>query len=295
MFLSFQAAEYVRTNGLRSFMIASNCRRFERVMQVQQCSDIKSEMLAAFRERCRASCLSPVTIEKTITDVCTVIKFATGVTFSPGKRLRRPKPKPKPVALETINAAYLHATPWLQQWLALTLWTGLRLRDSLRLQLSLPTSDPVLYWEASKTGYVHQYPVPAWLSEIISVRHKLPYQHAEGWTAKILKQHLQAACLAAGVTYFHPKLMRQRSVNEWSNANATAGSLIHGSGIGVLQHYLDPLTVLQAAAPRVAVPAAMLGNHKPGGAEETLLTNFRRLDPQAQNLISDTAERLVAK
>lgn len=293
MFLSSSASEYVRINGLRSFMIASNCRRFERVMQVHECGDITQEMIPVFRERCRASCLSPVTIEKTVTDVCTVVRHATGVTLQPGKRLKRQRPQPRPVALEIVNAVYQSATPWLRQWLALSLWTGLRLRDSLRMQLQLPSADPVLYWSASKTGHVHPYPVPEWLREILSTSHTLPYKHAEGWTAKILKAHLQAACLAAGVKYFNPQLIRQRAINEWSNANATAGSIIHGCGLGVLSHYLDPLTVLQAAAPRVRVPPAMLGHHQPGGAEESLLTNFRRLDPQAQELVSSTAERLA--
>jgi hypothetical protein len=76
-------------------------------------------------------------------------------------------------------------------------------------------------------------------------------------------------------------------------ANATAGAIVHGAGLGVMSHYLDHLAVLQSAAPRVRLPSCF-GASSESGSEESLLLNFRRLDPAAQGLIAGTAERLAA-
>jgi len=91
-----------------------------------------------------------------------------------------------------------------------------------------------------------------------------------------------------------PQNIRQASITEWSRSNATAGAIIHGCGLGVLAHYLDPLSVLESAAPRVRVPAAMRGDCKSEESEATLLIHFRRMDAAAQGIISATAERLSA-
>jgi hypothetical protein len=90
-----------------------------------------------------------------------------------------------------------------------------------------------------------------------------------------------------------PKQIRQTSVTEWTRANATAGAIVHGSGLGVMAHYLDPLSVLESAAPRVRLPSCF-GACTETASEDTLLSHFRRLDPAAQGLIAGTAERLAA-
>ena len=72
-----------------------------------------------------------------------------------------------------------------------------------------------------------------------------------------------------------------------------AGAILHGSGLsGVMRHYIDPLSVLESAAPRVRLPDCF--GATAGDVESTLVANFRRLDTAAQGLIAGTAERLAA-
>lgn len=289
--LSCSAHEYVTTNNLRSKMICSNCRRFERTMHLTDPKQITAESLAAFRVKLSGA-LSPVTIEKTITDVITVVHHATGQKLDPGKRIKKPRPEPEPVPISTIDAIYPRCPAWLQQWLVLCYWTALRLQDSIALQISLNGPANPLRWRAGKTGIHHAYPVPRWLEKHLA-KQELPYDRSTVHFGRTIRRHISAACLAAGVPDFSPQQLRQRSVTEWSRANATAGSLIHGCGIGVLAHYIDPLSVLESAAPRVRLPACF-GADASQDAESGLLDNFRRLDPAAKNLITGTAERLAA-
>jgi hypothetical protein len=291
MILSESAAEYVQRHGLRSLMIASNCRRFERVCGRIAPDGITTEHLSTFRAKAR-DCLSAVTIEKTCTDVITIVKHCTGRTLEPGKRLRQPRPIPEPADLETIAAVFRHSVDWLRQWLVVSYWTGLRLSDAIALQATFPANGTAIRWIASKTGHSHAYPLPEWLVPHVQ-KLELPYTASENYSCRVLRSHLSAACLAAGVTYFHPHTIRQRSITEWSRVNGTAGSIIHGCGLGVLQHYVDPLSVLESAATRMRVPQVIMGEYRQADNEASLVTNFRKLDPSAQGLIVDTTERLA--
>jgi hypothetical protein len=294
MILIDAAADYCRRHGLKSKILIVNCRRFSRYLPEVEPERIDVESLQLFREKAMQDALSHVTIEKTVTDVCTVSKSITGKTLEPGKRLRQSKPTPKPVPIESIDAVFTVAGPWLRQWLVLTYWTGLRLQDSIAAQIRLPAIGTALTWKASKTGHSHQYPLPMWIQPHLQVRQSLGAAYSRHWLQSLVYQHLEAACVAASVERFTPQQIRQRSITEWSRANATAGRLIHGCGIGVLSHYIDPLSVLESAAPRVRVPAAMLGDCKQHDTEGALIDNFRKLDPQAQGLIASTTERLAA-
>jgi hypothetical protein len=294
MFLTDAAADYCRRHGLKSKILIVNCRRFSRYLPGLEPERIDSECLQLFREKAMQDALSHVTIEKTVTDVCTVSKSITGKTLEPGKRLRQSRPQPQPVPIESVEAVFQVSGPWLRQWLVLTYWTGLRLQDSISAQIRLPAVGTALTWKASKTGHSHQYPLPEWIRPHLQVRQSLGAAYPRHWLQSLVYQHLSAACEAAKVPRFTPQQIRQRSITEWSRANATAGRLIHGCGIGVLSHYIDSLSVLESAAPRVRVPAAMIGDCKQHDTEGTLIDNFRKLDPQAQGLIASTTERLAA-
>ena len=288
MSLDGQAASYVATHGLRSTMIASNCRRFLRAIGQRTAEQVTSADLQQFRQVAMAAGLSHVTIEKTITDVATIVKAITGIVLSVGRRLRQSRPEPVPVPISDINATWQASTPWLRQWIVLTYWTALRLCDSMGLQLSLPLTGDAIRWRAGKTSHCHVYPVPSWLATHL-LPLTLPYKHAGGHSVKIMRDHLHAACMAAGVPYWNPQRLRQRSITEWTRANATAGQHIHGCGIGVLSHYLDPLSVLESAAPQVRLPACF-------GASvdnaERMTAAYQRLDQHGQQLVLQTAERL---
>ena len=117
-----------------------------------------------------------------------------------------------------------------------------------------------------------------------------PWQRSTDFWRKTLRDAISHVCDRAGVARWTPKQLRQRSITEWTRANATAGQLIHGCGIGVLSHYLDPLSVLESAAPQVRLPACF------GAYSDTadrMTEVYRRLDQQGQQLVLHTAERMA--
>lgn len=151
---------------------------------------------------------------------------------------------------------------------------------------SLPS---VLRVVASKTQRAHAWPVPAWLQTLWTGTAP-PWHRSTDFWRKTLRDAISHVCDTAHVARWTPKQLRQRSITEWTRANATAGQLVHGCGIGVLSHYLDPLSVLEAAAPMVRLPACFGATVDSG---ERLSQAYRRLDPQGRELILTTAERLL--
>lgn len=292
MKLSESALQYVEENALRSRMICSNCRRWERVTGITEPERITPEVITAFRAAARAMGLANDTTEKTITDVLTVVRFATGERLEPGKRLPKRRPEPSPASNDEINALFAAAeTQHFKRWLAISFWTGLRLADSLRLMRETSAPCEVLKWRASKTGVPHVWPVPTWLREWLAIACGVTCSLE--WSVKSLQAEFDATRDRAGLREtLTPKMIRQASVTAWTEANGTAGALVHGSGIGVLAHYLQPLRVLEAAATRVLVPSCFGATSATD--EESLMRNFRRLDAAAQGLITGMSERLAA-
>ncbi len=132
---------------------------------------------------------------------------------------------------------------------------------------------------------------PAWLRDIMSAKVSPPYKAATDHAQTIVRAEFERCCKLAKIDRLNPIQLRQRAVTEWTRANATAGKIVHGCGLGILNHYIEPLTVLESAASRVRLPQCF-GVVEPTG-EESLLCNFRRLDPAAKGLVAMTAERLV--
>lgn len=250
--------------------------------------DVTVDSIAAFR--LATAGLSPWTVEKTITDVMTAAKLC-GVTVARGRRVRRPCPEPQPAPIESIDSMWPHLATWSRQLVALGYWTGLRLNDAIGAHLTGDFSGDVFRWQAHKTGKAHLWPVPAWLRDIMSAKVSPPYRAATDHAQVIVRAEFERCCKLAKIDRLNPIQLRQRAVTEWTRANATAGKIVHGCGLGVLNHYIEPLSVLESAAPRVRLPKCFGAVDQTG--EESLLCNFRRLDPAAQGLVSMTAERLV--
>jgi hypothetical protein len=287
MLLSELAARYNERNGLTARTLRLNCIRWERVIGKDPSPETRQE----FRTLCIAAGLSPVTIEKTITDVLTVWN-AQGNTLGAGKRLKRQRPQPQPVPVDSIDAIWPHAAHWLRRWLVLTYWTAARCEDSVRLYRLSTSNADCLRLKADKTGVNHVWPIPGWLREWLVLPGEHPLTGVSLHFTNKVRHGISDLCELAGVDRFTPQQLRQRSINEWTKANATAGQIVHGCGLGVMSHYIDPLTILESAAPRVRLPSCF-GASAPTG-EESLLGNFRRLDPAGQGLLTMTAERLAA-
>ena len=253
--------------------------------------DITTGTLVQFREAMLAAGLKPRTIESAISDIMTVVKWKTGREVPPGSRLRLTKPQPSPAERDIVDAIWPHAEPWIRAWMAFAYWTGLRLSDTLCV-LKEHRGKPlpqVLRWTASKTGKHHVYPVPGWLRKIVGDT-PYPLRTVKDFARRQVRAGLHSACVKAGVDVVCPKQFRQRSITEWSMANASAGALIHGRDLGILNHYVDPLSVLESAASRVRLPACF-GATKDDGEE--LLLSYKRLDPDGKAIVSSVASRLA--
>lgn len=293
MKLSDIAETYVKQHGLKARTIAANVRRFEKLTTITEPERVSTAVLTAFRQASLAMGLSNVTTEKTITDVMTVVKHATGTRLECGRRLRQAKPKPSPFTPDEVDAVFRAAeSERLRRWLVLTYWTGLRLCDSVRLYWSLKGPCEVIRFTAQKTGAHHVFPVRAWMHKFMTPVE--PHTgHCTEWFSRLLRDELAATCERANVAAKTPKNLRQASITEWSMANATAGRLIHGCELGVMSHYVDALTVLESASPRVRLPSCF-GGQQSQSTEEALVASFRRLDPQSQGLVSGMTDRLAA-
>lgn len=286
MRLADLAQAYRERNGLRATTIVKNCRRWDRYG-----NEPTADGLMQFRQQALASGLSPETIEKTVTDVLTV-RASLGHTLAPGKRLRRSAPEPRPASFATINAIWPLSPHWFRRWLVLTYWTAARCEDSLRIFRTVTSQTETIRLKAEKTSHYHVWPVPRWIDTWLAVPSEHPLNGVSLHFTNVLRDWLTNLCKLAAVERITPQQLRQRSITEWSRANATAGAIVHGCGLGVLSHYLDPLQILESAAPRVRLPECFGATSAAG--EESLLANFRRLDQSAQDLISGTAERLAS-
>lgn len=292
-YLTELAKKHVTENQLRGKTPIYSAARFVRFVGDVPIEEITTDHLTTYRQKCREQQLSTQTIESSIGNILTVLKFAAGRTIAAGRAMKKKAPEPKPAELPAIAAAFAKLPDWMQLWVMFSYWTGMRLADSIvALRRYSGTAPAVIRHRASKTDRVQQWPAPKWLTAMLQ-QVAFPMSLCLENMKKRVRAELRSACRAASCTEWGPKQLRQRSITEWSRANATAGAIVHGSGLGVLGHYIDPLQILESAAPRVRLPECF-GACTQAGSEDTLISNFRRLDPAAQSLIVGTTERLAA-
>jgi len=287
-----EARQYLasRTIARREPLYSAN--RLARLIGDIPVSELTTETLTALRAKMLAKGHATRTVESTISDLLTIAQYHTGQSINRGHRVKHERPQPTPVKIDVVNAIWAHSTPWMQSWIAFTYWTGLRLTDSMRA-LKEHKAKPlpeVLRWTASKTGKNHVFPIPNWLRDRVQ-QGPYKFRTASDFAKRQIRAALHAACLKSSCDIVLPKYFRQRAITEWSIVNASAGALIHGRDLGILSHYVDPLTVLESAAPRVRLPACFGANQDCG---ESLLRNFQRCDEQAKSIVAMTAERLAA-
>lgn len=282
------ATDYCARRKIKPVPIYS-AQRFAEVVGDVPPGQISQELLERYATEADGS---PSTIRGTVKDVITLCKAAGNKTVR--QFIRKPQPKPRPTPLESIQAAWPFLAPWSCQYLVLSYWTGLRLDDALELQLQGVDPDgETIHWQASKTVKNHAWPLPSWMRPHLQPVKRLPYTKSNDHAQVIVRGELERVAQIGKVARIMPQQLRQRSVQEWTRANATAGAIVHGMGLGVMQHYLDPLMVLESASPRVRIPSCF-GSTAAESTEDALLCHFRRLDPAAQGLIAGTAERLAA-
>lgn len=107
----------------------------------------------------------------------------------------------------------------------------------------------------------------------------------------MLRTELHSAGETIGIVHLTPKHFRQEGITQWTIANASAGAVVHGSGLKVLGHYVVQAALLEKVSAAVTMPSCFGACT---ASPEKLIDTFKKLDPQAQELISKTAERLAA-
>lgn len=280
------ASQYVQAKQLAKTPLYS-ASRFGRLIDDLDIDSITEQHLSEFRKRALDSGLSPHTVRGSLKDLRTLIR-ASGRQVTV-ERVKVPQPDPRPVPHKHLDLIWPCLSLWAQQWLVLALWTAARLDDVIRLQQQLTSETKVLCLTASKTGHRHEWPVPDWITPWLQPQ-RLPYGKSYDWSGAQVRSALRAASGVSGIPDVLPNHVRDRALSEWSRADHTACEVLHGQSLGTLRHYLSPLEILQAAAPRVRLPECF------GRTVDTtaqLLDNFRRLDPQQQSLVSSTAEMLA--
>lgn len=247
-------------------------RRFERFMHSPPPREVSNEMIAAFRGRAMQAGLSPRSIEDSIATVRLVIRSLGLHAPDVGRKLRQRLTPPAPATLEELRQlwdaadsmswpeteTWMLPSAWWRAWMTLAYWTGLRLTNlTWGLSLEHWGQDAIRY-VAGKTGVRHVFPMTERLSWIVAQckerRPRTSILHCAHHATR-LRTHLTKLCDAAGIRRLTPKNLRQASITQWTKAASRAGEIIHGCGMPtVLAHYLDPLEILQEAAPRVAWP-----------------------------------------
>jgi hypothetical protein len=92
--------------------------------------------------------------------------------------------------------------------------------------------------------------------------------------------------------------LRRASITLWMQAHPEAGRIVHGCGLGVLRHYLDPWTILVSAAPRFTLPVVCLSPQERSAtrrARNELIECFDRAGREQQRLILDVARGLTTQ
>ncbi len=237
---------------------------------------VTTAAVAGFRETAQAAGLAARTIEETVSDITRLAGLRDiGTRLRGWKRVVcRPVPD-----IEIVNRAYERAelacwpvsprsrTPQLctvdnatfwRAYLAVGFHTGLRENDMRRL-----TWDAIgmhrIDWQASKTKRPHIYPVDdvlrrhlAPLRDVAQSQRVFPVSDSQ---ARFVRDELKRI---SGHDRLTAQPLRRVSLTAWAQADRTACELIHGCGLGVLQHYVGAEQILSAAMVRRSWPSAFL-------------------------------------
>lgn len=298
-----------RLNRRRDYLCA--CNRWERYSANPDLSEITAETVNAFRDACVAKGLSAATIETSCKDLVRVAKW-NGITLDRGRPLRLRRPSPFVPRLDDVARVYAMADqaswpkrPWCscRDWwralLVVAVWTAFRRGDLARLTWD-DVADGSIATVANKTGWTHRLPMCATVQRHLMTldqpgRPERIFDLPRSTSYRACRDQFAVLCCAAGV---RPVLtlqqLRRLSITSWSSVSAEAGRIVHGSGLGVLGHYLDQRRILDSAAPRFPWPAVMrLGEPTNGHEPEDIFERLRRATPETQQLVSTILAQLL--
>ena len=273
-------------------MLFRSVKRFVGLMGDIEIGEVTQGLVDQFKAKAKEKDWKAWTIKGTVKDIRTLTRHFCGTTFPLGVRV--PSPNPDPTPLEVVDAIWKPAPLWLRQWIVLDYWTCMRLDDSLRLIMrvqagELARAENMIQWTAEKTGKEHSVPVPDWLRQWLNPV-AVPFHQVNDHAQDVVRAALAKCSESAGVSQVYPRNLRQRALTEWKRSSPDAGSIIHGSGLGVLDHYVPAIEVLSAAMHRVRLPSCF---GVTVDDSEVMLSAWRRLDPAAQKLVGEMTVRMA--
>ena len=185
--------------------------------------DVKLQAIdfAAVRERALGNGKSPCTIENSIKQTVQMMRRA-GVEAETGTPLKVPPPDPDVIPVSRLDRTMPHMPPWLRAHCALGYVTGLRRTDLM--QLDPGSIGESLTVQASKTGKVHRFPIPAWCRRVLG-NVRFPRDSHTYYRA------FRAACTAASVPYFSSQDLRRLAANTWESVQPGLGPLVLGHAL----------------------------------------------------------------
>ena len=263
--------------------------RFSKIMGDLPVDQITTEQMKVFRQKCDGLSMGAWNIRNTLKDVRMLVRAAGN--YIDIEAIRQPDPDPKPISFDAIESIWPHLEQWSRQWLVLSYWCGMRLADSIRFQQSITAGTKAIQWAAQKTGRRHKAPMMPWLVPFLKPV-TLPYKTNMDWSKVIVRNEIQRVCTAANIDAFEPSQVRDTSLREWCRADFHVGQVMHGCKMSVIKHYVDILDIVEPVAPRVRVPVCFGGSSE-AQPETELVANFRKLDPQAKDLVLMTAQRMI--
>lgn len=254
----------------------SDIKRWQNIMGDRLIAEISTMDYQKFRSLSAQAGHSPETTETTLRTIRQTLnavashgQLATVPYAGRGRKLKRAKPRPATLDelaklhMAAIAATWPRHTAWgppkefWRGWFAFAYWTGLRLSDlTWRLSLEHIVGNAIQF-QASKTGIEHCYPVTDNLRRVLGKYHgdgSKPLFHC-CHSPNMIRKHLRIICDAVEIRRLIPKHFRQASITQWTKASSRAGDICHGCGMpDVLNAYLDPLEIMEEAAPRMAWP-----------------------------------------
>lgn len=244
--------------------------RWMRIVGGIPADQITTQTFNKFRAGCLEHGLKPVSIETTIQSVLSILRLLgpeqerrqglgliKKVPFA-GQQLRRVMrlhPVPSVDHLRQVfratdqmtwpRTANVFPPLFWKAWIGTVFVTGIRFRDFIEAERKQLSGD-LLTVTARKTGITHCFPLPDWLMPLL---YQLPTYKTRLFPCPLrpteFRMNLRQLSNAAGVPWTTPQAIRRASITEWSAINSDCGAVIHGSGLGIRRHYIDPVRLLR--------------------------------------------------
>lgn len=255
-------------------------QRWQLLMGDLDVSAVTTATYQEFRRKSKDAGHTAQTTETTMKTIRQIVRVAhvhgllEGAPPDRGKPRPIPPPQPFVPTMAQLNALYLATDDVRLTWprlhvppatfwkclMAIGVWTALRKSDLLyNLRWANVTEERITF-SATKTQIQHSFPLVPTIQRHLAAMYQAGRVQVLGPTRNNskLQENLDRLSMAAGIEpHIRFQHFRRFAVTNWSRADSTAGTIVHGSGLGILAHYIGQFDILKNAAGKVELPPAM--------------------------------------